>query len=157
VSTSVEQLFEDHYAHIVGYLRRIVRDAETARDIAQEVFVSAYRIVSAEPDRVLTKAWLYKVAINGAISFLRRKKIVAFVPMSEHAEEAVARSADETLAVRSDVLAALRTLPGEQRSAVILTLCYGYSSSEVGEMLHASSEAVRQRVCRALRRMRALL
>jgi DNA-directed RNA polymerase specialized sigma24 family protein len=54
VSTSVEQLFEDHYTHIVGYVRRMVRDAETARDIAQEAFLCAYRIASAEPERVPT-------------------------------------------------------------------------------------------------------
>jgi RNA polymerase sigma factor (sigma-70 family) len=77
--------------------------------------------------------------------------------MSEYAEEAVTRSGDETLAVRNDVLAALKTLPEEQRSAVILTLCYGYSSNEVAEMLHTTSDAVRQRVCRGLRRIRALL
>jgi RNA polymerase sigma-70 factor (ECF subfamily) len=59
--------------------------------------------------------------------------------------------------LRNDVLAAIRTLPEDQRAAVILTLCYGYSSNEAAEMLHSSSDAIRQRVCRGLRRMRALL
>lgn len=135
----------------------MVRDAETARDIAQEVFLSAYRIASAEPERVLTKAWLYKVAANGAISHLRRKKIVPFVPMSEHGREAVVKCGEEMLALRNDVMSAIRALPQDQRSAVILTLCYGYSSNEAAQMLHTSSDAVRQRVCRGLRRLRALL
>jgi RNA polymerase sigma-70 factor (ECF subfamily) len=156
-AVSVEQLFQAHYTNIVAYVRRMVRDAETARDITQDVFLSAYRIVSAEPERVLTKAWLYKVAANGAISFLRRKKIVAFLPMTDHGSEAITPCSDETLAARSDVLAAVRALPEEQRAAVVLTLCYGYSSIEAGEMLHVSSDVIRQRVCRGLRRMRGLL
>ena len=154
---SVEQLFETHYANIVTYVRGMVRDVETARDIAQEAFLSAYRIKSAEPDRVLTKAWLYKVACNGALSFLRRKKIVTFIPMSERETEWLGRHADDTLAVRNDVLNALRKLPDDQRAAIVLTLCHGYSSNEAAEMLQSSSDAVRQRVCRGLRKLRALL
>lgn len=154
---TVEQLFETHYANIVSYIKGMVRDTETARDIAQEAFLSAYRIKSAEPDRVLTKAWLYKVACNGALSFLRRKKIVTFVPMNERETEWFTRNGDDALAVRNDVLAALRTLPQDQRAAVVLTLCHGYSSQEAAEMLHATADAVRQRVCRGLRKLRALL
>lgn len=154
---NVENLFERHYTNIVSYVRRIVRDAETARDIAQDVFLSAYRVVSIEPERVLTKAWLYKVAMNCAISHLRRNKIVPFVPMSERGGEAITQFGDDMLAVRNDVLAAIRALPQDQRSAVILTLCYGYSSNEAGDMLHVSADAVRQRVCRGLRRLRAVL
>lgn len=154
---TVDQLFENYYGSVVAHIRRITGDGEAARDLAQDVFLRAYRITSREPERVLSKAWLYTVARNGAFSFLRRKKIVQFLPINDNDVERFGRPHDESAAVRSDVLAAVATLPEEQRAAVVLTLCYGYSSQEAAAILNASSDAVRQRVCRALKRLRAAL
>lgn len=59
---------------ILGLLVRMVRDPSLAEDLAQEVFVRAFRKLSTyDPERPF-KSWLFKIAHNRAIDHLRLKK-----------------------------------------------------------------------------------
>ena len=60
-----------------GILRRMVGDAEAALDLTQDVFLAAFRMLKADPNRELTAGWLYRAATNGAISFMRRREDLA--------------------------------------------------------------------------------
>jgi RNA polymerase sigma factor (sigma-70 family) len=96
---------------------------------------------------------LYKTATNLAISYLRRRKRRGVaVPLSEMS---AAFCLDESSAASLDLQRALARLAPEQLACVMLTAYAGYSSAETALVLGISSEAVRQRVCRAMRTMRS--
>lgn len=152
----VESLVREHQTKLARYLRRMVGDPDVAMDIAQDVFFAAYRTLRSEPSRPLTAGWLYKTATNGAISYLRRKKLLRFLPLEREHDERVLRI-DERSAASLDLQTAMARLPAEQAAALMLTSYAGYSSQEAAAMLGTTAEAVRQRVCRAMRTLRALM
>jgi RNA polymerase sigma-70 factor (ECF subfamily) len=153
--TRVERLVCEHEAKLARYVRRFVGDAETSLDIVQDVFFSAYRTLRADPSRPLTAGWLYKTATNHAISLIRKKKRRG----ETLGLDVVASSfrTDESSAVSIDVQNALAALGEEQLACVMLTTYAGYSSAEAALILGTSADAVRQRVCRAMRTMRKSL
>lgn len=152
----VESLVREYQTKLARYLRRMVGDSEVALDLTQDVFFAAYRTLQADPSRPLSAGWLYKTATNSAISHLRRKKIIRMLPLDRDHDERSWRI-DEQSAASVDLQAALSKLPGEQAAAVLLTSYAGYSSQEAAAMLGTSSDAVRQRVCRAMKTLRSVM
>ena len=151
----VERLVHEHQVKLARYVRRFVGEQELALDVVQDVFFAAYRMLRAEPSRPLTAGWLYKTATNHAITHLRkRKRRGETLPL---AEAASAFRLDEQSSASLDLQRALATLAPEQLACVMLTSYAGYSSSEASLILGISADAVRQRVCRALRSMRQTL
>lgn len=152
----VDSLVREHQTKLARYLRRMVGDPDVALDIAQDVFFAAYRTLQNDPDRPLTAGWLYKTATNSAISYLRRKKILRFTPLDRDQEVRGLRL-DERSAASIDLQTAMTRLPGDQASAIMLTSYAGYSSQEAAAILGTSPDAVRQRVCRAMKTLRTVM
>ncbi|MGC1381273.1 MAG: RNA polymerase sigma factor [Candidatus Baltobacteraceae bacterium] len=151
-----EAMVLQYQTKLARYLRRMVGDAEVAIDLTQDVFLSAYRMLQADPNRTLTAGWLYRAATNGAISYMRRRKILRMVPLDRELDRSEWRI-DERSAASVDLQSALARLPAEQSAALLLTSYAGYSSSEAAAILGTSADAVRQRVCRAMRVLRDVM
>lgn len=152
----IESLVREHQTKLSRYLRRMVGDPDVALDLAQDVFFAAYRTLEADPVRPLSAGWLYKTATNNAISFLRRKKIIRFTPLDRDWEVRGLRI-DERSSASIDLQHAMQRLPSEQAAAIMLTSYAGYSSQEAAAILGTSPDAIRQRVCRAMRTLRAVM
>ncbi|MGA8574686.1 MAG: RNA polymerase sigma factor [Candidatus Cybelea sp.] len=152
----VESLVLEYQTKLARYLRRMVGDAEVALDLTQDVFLSAFRMLQGDPGRELSAGWLYRAATNAAISFLRRKKILRVLPLDREIDRSTWR-VDERSTASLDLQAALKRLPAEQSAALLLTSYVGYSSSEAAAILGTTSDAIRQRVCRAMRVLRTTM
>jgi RNA polymerase sigma factor (sigma-70 family) len=152
----VEALVLEYQTKLARYVRRMVGDAEAALDLTQDVFLSAYRMLQADPGRKLSGGWLYRAATNAGISFLRRRKILRILPLDRELDRNTWR-VDERSAASLDLQAALAHLAPEQSAALLLTSYAGYSSSEAASILGTTSDAVRQRVCRAMRVLRRVM
>ncbi len=151
----VERLVCEQQTKLARYVRRFVNDADLSLDIVQDVFFAAYKLLRTDPTRPLSAGWLYKTATNHAISYLRKtKRRGETVPLFEIG--AGLRS-DEAAATSLDLRAALATLSEEQLACVMLTTYVGYSSAEAALILGSTADAVRQRVCRAMRVLRTTL
>jgi RNA polymerase sigma-70 factor, ECF subfamily len=151
-----ESLVLEYQVKLTRYLRRMVGDAEVALDLSQDVFLSAFRMLQADPQRELTAGWLYRAATNAAISFLRRKKVLRMLPLDRDVDRSAWR-VDERSAASVDLQTALAQLPPQQSAALLLTSYVGYSSAEAAELLGTTSDAIRQRVCRAMRVLRNVM
>lgn len=152
----VEALVREYQTKLARYLRRMVGDSEVALDLSQDVFFAAYRTLQQDANRPLTAGWLYKTATNSAISHLRRKKIIRMLPLDREHDRQAWRI-DEQSAASVDLQAAISRLPADQASAVLLTSYAGYSSQEAAAVLGTSADAVRQRVCRAMKTLRSVM
>lgn len=152
----VESLVLEHQTKLARYLRRMVGDAEVAVDLAQDAFLAAYRLLRTDPNRPLTSGWLYKTATNLAISYLRRQKVIRWSLIDSERHGIDLRS-DERSAASVDLQAALGKLAPEQAACVMLTTYAGYTSFEAADILGISADAVRQRVCRAMRTLRVVM
>ncbi|MBD5656483.1 MAG: RNA polymerase sigma factor, partial [Candidatus Eremiobacteraeota bacterium] len=151
----IECLVAEHQTKLARYVRRFVTDGDLALDVVQDVFFAAYRMLRADPSRPLTVGWLYKTATNRAITHLRKKKRRGETLRIEDAGADL--RAVESSELSLDVQRALDALGEEQLSCVLLTTYAGYSSAEAALILGTTADAVRQRVCRAMRAMRKTL
>ena len=156
IDARVEELVGTYQTKLARYVRRMVGDADLALDIVQDVFVAAYRMLRADATRELNSGWLYRCATNAAISHLRRKKILRFTPLDHDAAVRSLRI-DERSAASLDLQVAMQRLPSDQAAAIMLTSYAGYTSGEAASILGTSADAVRQRVSRAMRTLRAVM
>ena len=75
-SDAFERLYGEYSAPIYNLCARVVCDREEAKDLTQDVFITAFnqlRDPAAEPVRKL-KPWLYRVATNACYNHLRSRK-----------------------------------------------------------------------------------
>jgi RNA polymerase sigma-70 factor (ECF subfamily) len=141
-----------HYNAVWSLARKLTRDDATASDIAQETFARAL----AHLDDVHSPAsWLFKIATNLVRDLHRRRSRPDPV-----AEEAGETPCDAILEKREDlarVRRALDALPTETRTAMVLHLQEGLSVPDIAFVLDITEHAVRNKIHRALHKLRAEL
>jgi RNA polymerase sigma factor (sigma-70 family) len=148
----------DRYrARLLAYARQMLNGAGSdAEDALQDVFMRAYRALRASNRPVMLRAWLYRIAHNRCIDELRRPCPLPseLAADAEPAFSAPGASGEPpAVAERSAALARLvadvQTLPGQQRSALLMRELQGLSYEELGSALGVSVPAVKSLLLRA--------
>jgi RNA polymerase sigma-70 factor (ECF subfamily) len=163
-----ETLIEVYHDEIYRYLWRLLHGASQgdraleAQDLAQEVFLRAYRAFGRLRRDSNHRAWLYKIATNCAYSALKRgqhllRHSVAASAASLSIPDDAGQSPDGQLA-RTETLAAVRAaiaaLPPKQQAAVVLRHVQGLDYAEIAQALDCSQDSARANVYQGLRRLR---
>ena len=152
-----EHLVRRHQDEIYRHMRGMGLDHDNALDMVQDAFVRAYdRLVECR-DRVHFRAWLFRIARNLCLDYLKNVRR-STVPLStvrgaEDVHSPHAASSEVDLTMRT----ALETLPDALREAFLLKHDAGYTYDEVAEMTDASPSAVKMRVHRAREALREFL
>ena len=147
-----EEVVEKYQYPVTRYLYRLTGDYETAKDLAQDTFIKAYKGILRTDSELRLNAWLYKIATNTAIQHLRRKKTVSFISFENLGKSKQANNGSrsdntiEDLAIKE----ALGEIPWEQRICVVLHYIEGFKYREIAETMNISEEAVRKRVARGV-------
>jgi len=139
------------------YCARMVGSVIDGEDVLQDALIKAVAGFPAAAPLDNPEAWLFRIAHNTALDFLRRRRRQEFLRSSEEAD----MIADPTDAVagREIVQASLRSfmrLPVPQRSSVILMDVLGCSLREICEVMDASLPAVKAALHRGRARLREL-
>ena len=71
---AADVLIRNYYDEILSYVYRQISDKHTAMDLTQNIFVSMLQSISGyDPKRAGFRTWLYRIATNKTIDYLRRK------------------------------------------------------------------------------------
>ncbi|HEX9038308.1 MAG TPA: sigma-70 family RNA polymerase sigma factor [Ktedonobacterales bacterium] len=179
-TATVERLQRPLYT----FLRGMVGDTEQALDLTQDAFHDAWRATqrgdspwTASDERGgedARRRWLFNTAYWRAISQLRRRKIIHWLPLEwpKPTQEALgaadaldpgqierpdASAAFEERIVEGAALrAALAELAPEDAAALLLRAVEGFSAAEAAAIMRISPAAMAQRISRARRRLRAI-
>ncbi|HLJ65976.1 MAG TPA: RNA polymerase sigma factor [Chloroflexota bacterium] len=145
-------VYERHKTQIYNYLYRLSGSADLADDLTHDTFLSAYEsLPKLRPDSNIAP-WLYRIASNRFRDFLRRKRVIAWMPWTDtpHTEAQLACSGgEEELPEREAVQTALQAMKPEYAICLVLRLAEGFSSEETAVILGVTPEAVRMRLSRA--------
>src|SRR5215510_12194674 len=68
-------LIERYQGRLVNYLFRLLRNADDAHDMAQEVFVKVYQVLDRFDPQYRFSTWLFREAQNAAIDQIRRRRL----------------------------------------------------------------------------------
>ena len=130
-------LYEEHYPRLYRTVRAIVLDPRLAEDLTQDAFVQAYIKWDTYQGQGPVAAWLYRIAVNHALSHLRRPRLPALVArLGQNLFHGGQEPDPQTMvADRMDVTAALATLAPQQRAALVLYYYHGYSYREIATVL----------------------
>lgn len=139
-------LFDAHQARLYRLARRMVADAEEARDLVQEAFLRAARRLGSVPaDEPGAGAWLARVVVNlcrdrGRRLEVRRRAAATVLRPVEAAPE----SGPESRAVaRRAVQTALAALPPRRRAVVVLHELEERPVAEIASLLGLARVTVR--------------
>lgn len=158
------ELFERHVQAVWNHAYRLTGSWSLAEDLTSGTFLTAWRKrteLTLTGDSALP--WLYTVAGNLARTEFRRwsrfqralRRVPAPVAERDHADD-VAERVDDDERLRT-VLAAVRTLPRAERTAVEMCLLGGVSTTDAAAALGISPVSVRAQISRARKRLRGLL
>jgi RNA polymerase sigma-70 factor (ECF subfamily) len=142
---ALEQFYALHHAQIYTLCLRMLGRAEDAEDAMQSAFVHAFRALPRFRQESCVKTWLYRIAVNEALSLLRRRRH-APAPLDENTP-AIDGLPDLTqqLAVRQ----ALAQVRPDTRTLLILRYWEQLSYEEIMAVLGFSLPTVKMRLSRA--------
>ena len=161
------ELFGRHRDRLWAVALRTMGNPEDAADGLQDAMVAAFRRAGSFRGDAAVTTWLHRVVVNACLDRLRAAKVrrTEALPDDPDADAAVVRDgagldpADAAVAGerRARVLAALATLPVEQRAALVLVDMEGYPVAEVAVMLDCAEGTVKSRCSRGRARLAEVL
>jgi len=164
-------LFRRHRDRLWAVALRTMGNHEDAADGLQDGMIAAYRRAASYRGDAAVTTWLHRVVVNACLDRIRAGKVRRTEALPDDLDEGgrgALVSADQTAAAdpaevalrderRRTVLAALATLPAEQRAALVLVDMEGYPVSEVAAMLDCPAGTVKSRCSRGRARLAELL
>ena len=149
-------LYERYAKRIYNSIHRIVSHTAEAEDILQETFLTAFKEIGKLSGVANFEAWIKRVAINKAISHLRKKKI-EFSDLDHteiEAEKEYDTQENELFETQvEDVRKSIENLPQGYKTIVCLYLFENISQEEIGAMLGISHNTVRTQYHRAKKKV----
>ena len=154
---SLEALVRGLRPKLHRYCARMTGSAIDGEDVVQEALAKAFEALPAASPISSPEAWLFRIAHNAALDFLRRRARLE-AGRSDEDPDMVADPGSYTVS-REAAAASLHTfmqLTVSQRSTVILMDVLGYSLREVGAVLDVSIPSVKASLHRGRSQLRAL-
>jgi RNA polymerase sigma-70 factor (ECF subfamily) len=156
---AVQALVARKLPRMLQLAQRMLNDSAEAEDIAQEVFVRAWKQAAGwTPGAAKFDTWLHRVALNLCYDRLRRRREQV---MAEPPEQVDTGPAPDRGLLAADtgmrVGAALAALPDRQREAVVLCHYQDLGNIEAASLMGISVEALESLLSRGRRALRAAL
>lgn len=153
-------IVERHQRKVYDLCFRFLGNHADAADLAQDVFVRAFKGLPRFRRNAALGTWLYRIAVNACLGRpASARKVTEPLEAAGHVD---ARSEDPLEAVvraeRADAMrAAVQTLPPKQRAAVVLRIYQDLSHEEIARVLESTVGAVKTNFFHALENLRRRL
>jgi len=158
-----DQLIVRHQDRVYNMALRMLGHPDDALDLAQEVFLSAYRAIGGFEAKAAFSTWLYRVTVNRCRDELRRRGTVKHTrprpldarrdPDGTPADPPASGPSPHEVAVAREsealVAAAVAALPGDAREVLVLRDVEGLAYEEIAQVLEVPVGTVRSRLNRA--------
>jgi RNA polymerase sigma factor (sigma-70 family) len=146
-----ETIVDRYQGRLLGFCRQMLGSTEDAEDVLQEVFVNAYRAMLADEREINLRPWLYRIARNRCLNYLRKPKADAQESM-DMVPEVDAASTAERVHNREEfrqILSDVNKLPETQRAALLLREMDALSYEEIAAAMDTTVPSVKSLLVRA--------
>jgi RNA polymerase sigma-70 factor, ECF subfamily len=159
-----KEIFDRYHKKVYRVAYGVLRHRENALDIVQEVFIKLFRSIKNFKGESRFSTYLYRMAMNTAIDHIRKmgKPFVSSLDGEEAIEppEEPEKRPDRIFLYKEleeKVNEALRRIPADQRTAIVLREVEGLSYQEIGKAMGTSVGTVMSRLHYGRRKMQELL
>jgi RNA polymerase sigma-70 factor (ECF subfamily) len=153
-----DRLVERYQRDVYRLCYRYVNDHEDANDLAQEVFIKAWRAIGRFRGESAFSTWLYRIAVNACLNFRAlRRPLTQELPETLTDPDPLAAARVESDDEARRVRAAVGRLPEKQRATLILKIYHELTHEEVAEILGSTVGTVKSNLFHALGNLRRLV
>jgi RNA polymerase sigma-70 factor, ECF subfamily len=131
------------------YCARMTGSVMDGEDVVQEALIEAYRKLDQYDDSRPLKPWLFRIAHNRCIDFLRRKGVRDEAEAAALIPEAVPPTEPAVLGIGKAVEHLIASLPPKERACVLLKDVFDYSLEEIAELVDSTVGGVKAALNRA--------
>jgi RNA polymerase sigma-70 factor (ECF subfamily) len=157
-----EELYRTHSGRLFGVACRMVGNTADAEDLLQEIFLTAHRKLEGFRGESSLGTWLYRLAMNQCLDFLRSRaaragQITDALDDDPTIADASSKGLADQTVTKMDLERALARLPAGCRAAFVLHDIEGLEHREIGEVLGIAEGTSKSQVHKARLRLRTLL
>ncbi len=152
--TDFDRLYTACYGGVVRTLVGMLGSVAEAEDCAQDSFCRAYSAWPRWRGGYPAEVWMHRIAINTAISHLRKRKVRDVMRLVQRLPRPEAADPTDGLET-AGILAALRRLRPREAAAVVLRHYHGYTNREIAQALGVSERTVGARIAAGLEKLRS--
>lgn len=152
-----ERLLEEHQESVFRYAYRLCGCAATAEDIAQEVFLRAFRSLHQLRDDAAARGWLLVIARNEFLRHCRRRASSSELVVDPQDCDTPAEQAPPPIENQEWVAAALEQLPEDFRLVLLMYYFEELSYAQIAEQLKIPLGTVMSRLSRGKTHLKAAL
>jgi RNA polymerase sigma factor (sigma-70 family) len=145
-----EVLVRRYEGRLLGFCRGMLGSTEDAEDVLQEVFASAYKAMLADDRPINTRPWLYRIARNRCLNFMRAPRPAGQDTMDVF--EGLGTNTAETVQNREElrlIVSDVHALPESQRTALLLREMDALSYGQIALAMDTTVPAVKSLLVRA--------
>ncbi|MBX9851395.1 MAG: sigma-70 family RNA polymerase sigma factor [Cytophagaceae bacterium] len=150
------------YQHrIYWHIRRMVIDHEDANDVTQNTFLKVWKGLDGFKEESQLYTWIYRIATNESLSFLKQKRTRFFIPMID-VEQDLAKSLEADTYFSGDEVSqklqrAILKLPEKQRLVFNMKYFEDLTYEEISEILKTSVGALKASYHHAVKKLEEYL
>ena len=154
--TAFLALYDRYSQPLYNYILRLIQRPKDAEDLLQETFLSIWQSSRRFRGKSSVKTWVYRIAHNRTVSWLRRQKNLDRAPASPEELEIrdTAHLPEDALITdwqNARIQAAIQQLTPKHRAVIELTFVQEFSYKEIGEILQIPVGTVKSRMSYALK------
>ena len=156
-----DQLYREYYPRLMDFLVRLVGRSGLAEEVANDTMYVVWSRAGSFAGRSRVSTWIFGIAYKQGIKRLEREGRRRLERLPEdwesRAEEVSVDSQISTLQLQQTLDKALQRLSARQRSVVELTYHFGYSYTEIAEIVGCPVNTVKTRMFHARAQLRRIL
>lgn len=154
---AMEALYHRYKIPIFNIAYRFCFDPSVAEDLLQEIFLKVYLRLKSLRQEEAFKTWLYRIAMNTCISYLRKRKmqrhkVVPFNQVEWKAEVSVTNADNEM--IKYQLNEAIRNLSEKLRSVFLLHDVQGFKHKEIAQILGCTEGTSKSQLFKARMKIR---
>ncbi|TVX89722.1 RNA polymerase sigma factor [Paenibacillus agilis] len=151
-----ETIMHHYQKSIFHYCYHMLGNYSEAEDMAQEVFLKAYRNLDKYKEEIPFGAWIYKIAYHQCIDAIRKRRLVKYLPFF-YRDEKENKAVDQQIEAHyldEYVHKAMMKLSVEERNLLILRCVQDKSYQEISFILNQNSTSLRKKYERTAEKFR---
>ncbi len=155
VKEDFDRLYRSTYQRIFATLTLILRHPSAAEDATQEAYLRAFRSWSKWKQDAPAEAWMYRIALNVAVTHRRRERLHEVGEVLRRLGRP--REPDPVEFEQTDLTRELRALPPKQATVIVLRHLHGFTNREIAAAMNVPERTVASRLAAAKIRLRERL